>query len=114
MGLWRRTYDDCVTAARRAPTLDVLLPQVRALAQRGHERWPSDSLDVPADVAGRRHYQRLRDVQRSFREVAYRTRLGAMDASGSPAGASGSSGRQDDLARAAYLQAERLLHDDNR
>ena len=94
--------------------LDALLPRVRALAESGHERWPSDSLDVPADVAGRRHYQRLRDVQRSFREVAYRTSLGAVDASGSPTGAASTSARQADLARAAYVQAERLLDDANR
>lgn len=93
--------------------LDDLLPQVRALAHAGHERWPSDSLDVPADDAGRRHYQRLRDVQRSFREVAYRTSLGAVAAAGSHEAAQDGAGRQAGLARAAYEDAARALRDDD-
>lgn len=72
-------YDEGATAARRAPELDALLPDLRALAEAGHARWPSDSLDVPADPAGRWHYQRLRDAERAFRDVAYRRRLAGVD-----------------------------------
>lgn len=54
------------------------MDQVRARAEDGQRRWPSDSLDVPAAEAGRAHYAVLRDVQRAFREVAYRTRLTAV------------------------------------
>lgn len=78
-GLWRRLYDDCATAARRAPSLQTLLPQVYSHAEQGQRRWPSASLDVPADSAGRTHYAMLREVDQSFREVAYRSRLAALD-----------------------------------
>jgi hypothetical protein len=77
-GLWRRLYDDCATAARRATSLQPLLPQVYALAEAGQQRWPSAGLDVPADSAGRAHYAVLREVDQSFREVAYRSRLAAV------------------------------------
>lgn len=74
-GLWRRCYNDCVTAARAAPVLDPLLPQVRSIAEASQARWPSDSLDVPSDAAGREAYERLRRVQQAFRESAYRSRM---------------------------------------
>jgi hypothetical protein len=74
-GLWRRLYDDCATAARRAPVLADMLPRVRALAEEGQARWPADGLDVPSTDAGRAHYLRLRDVRRAFADVAYRMRL---------------------------------------
>ena len=80
-GLWRRLHDDCATAARRAPDLSALMDQVRARAEDGQSRWPSDGLDVPADEEGRAHYAMLRDVQRAFGEVAYRTRLTAVPGS---------------------------------
>lgn len=122
-GLWRRAYDDCATAARHAPVLDDLLPQVRAMAETGQAQWPSDTLDVPAAADGRRHYQRLRDVQRCFREVAYRTRVGSVDAetsgpgtSGtftSGIGTSGAAGRQVALGQAALDEACRLLRPDD-
>jgi hypothetical protein len=72
-------HDDSVTAARRAPELHALLPELRSLAELGQERWPTDTLDVPADPAGRAHYQRLRDAQQALRDVAYRRRLAEVD-----------------------------------
>lgn len=99
-GLWRRLHDDCVTASRRAPELSALVEKVRAYAEEGQRRWPSDSLDVPADEAGRAHYAVLRDVQRAFREVAYRTRLTAVP---------GSVPAQDVLVADALAHARTLL-----
>lgn len=104
-GLWHRTYDDCVTAARRAPVLNDLLPRVWTMAESGQQRWPSESLDVPADDAGLRHYRRLREVQRAFREVAYRTRLAPMETGAAHV-------RQGDLAREAMDDAVRALNAD--
>ncbi|MGA7689625.1 MAG: hypothetical protein WCA29_10415 [Jiangellales bacterium] len=77
-GLWRRCYADCATAARASPALDPLLAQVRAMAEANHTRWPSDSLDVPSDSAGRAAYEHLRQVQMAFRESAYRARMAAV------------------------------------
>jgi uncharacterized protein (DUF1786 family) len=74
-GLWRRLHDDCSTALRDASERAELMPAVRALAQDAQQRWPSDSLDVPADPAGRSAYVRLADVRRALREAAYRERL---------------------------------------
>jgi hypothetical protein len=76
-GLWRRCYTDCATAARASPALEPLLAQVRAMAEANQTRWPSDSLDVPSDAAGRAAYERLRQVQLAFRESAYRSRMAA-------------------------------------
>lgn len=73
-------YDDCATAARRAPVLDDLLVAVHTMAEQGQRRWPSDSLDVPSDPAGLAFYQRLRQVRRCFSDVAYRDRLAATTA----------------------------------
>jgi hypothetical protein len=58
--------------------LDPLLPAVRSIAEASQTRWPSDSLDVPSDAAGREAYERLRKIQQSFRESAYRNRLAAV------------------------------------
>lgn len=77
-GLWRRLYDDCVTAARHAEALTPLMGHVREMAEQGEHRWPSDSLDVPADPDGRAYYLRLRDVQRACAEAAYRSRLSSV------------------------------------
>jgi hypothetical protein len=51
------------------------MPAVRALALDAQQRWPSDSLDVPADPVGRAAHTRLADVRRALREAAYRERL---------------------------------------
>jgi hypothetical protein len=101
-GLWRRTYADCATAARHAPDLNDLLADVYALATTGQHRWPSDTLDVPAEAAGREHYAVLRDVEQAFREVAYRTRL---------AGVGDSTPGQHRLAADALTRARTLLTD---
>jgi hypothetical protein len=83
-GVWRRTYDDCATAARRSgPRLDpgsarrlsLALGVVLDTARTAGERWPTDTLDVPADPAARLTYERLRAAGRAFREVAYRVSL---------------------------------------
>jgi hypothetical protein len=83
-GVWRRTYDDCATAARRSgPRLDpgsarrlsLALAVVLDTARTAGERWPTDALDVPADPAARLTYERLRGADRAFREVAYRVSL---------------------------------------
>lgn len=74
-GLWRRTYTDCATAARRASELGDRLPLAYELARVGQQQWPSDSLDVPGQPGGRAHYALLREVEREFREVVYRRRL---------------------------------------
>jgi hypothetical protein len=74
--------------------------QVRVRAEEGQRRWPSDSLDVPADGEGLAHYASLRDVERAFREVAYRTRLAAVP---------GSMPSQDALVTEALEQAHALL-----
>jgi hypothetical protein len=83
-GIWRRTYDDCATAARRsgsrldpgsARRLSLALAVVREAARTAGERWPTDALDVPADPAARLTYERLRAAGRAFREVAYRVSL---------------------------------------
>lgn len=47
------------------------------MAEANQTRWPSDSLDVPSDAAGRAAYERLRQVQLAFRESAYRSRMAA-------------------------------------
>jgi len=74
-GLWHRLYDDCATAARRAPVLLDLLPRVRALAETAQSEWPSDGLDVPPSADGQALHGRLREVRRAFVDVAYRQRL---------------------------------------
>ncbi len=74
-GLWRRLHDDCSTALRDAPEQAELMPAVRALTLDAQQRWPSDSLDVPADPDGRAAYSRLADVRRALREAAYRQLL---------------------------------------
>jgi hypothetical protein len=76
------------------------MDDVRARAEEGQRRWPSDSLDVPADEGGRAHYAVLRDVERAFREVAYRTRLTAVP---------GSMPSQDALVTDALARAHSLL-----
>jgi hypothetical protein len=93
-GVWRRTYDDCATAARRsAPLLDpgsarrvsLALSVVLDTAGTAGERWPTDMLDVPADPAARLTYERLRAAGRAFREVAYRVSLLAAGTGGGEA-----------------------------
>ncbi len=74
--------------------------RVRARAEEGQRRWPSDSLDVPADMEGRAHYVALRDVERAFRDVAYRTRLAAVP---------GSAPSQDALIADALARARALV-----
>jgi hypothetical protein len=74
-GVWGRVYDDCAAATRDAPQAAALLPEVYRLAQDAQQRWPSDSLDVPADAAGREAYARLQGVRRAMREAAYRGSL---------------------------------------
>lgn len=105
-GLWRRCYADCATAARAAPALDPLLPQVHALAQAGQERWPSDSLDVPSSRDGRAAYDRLRAVQQAFREAAYRSRSAAVET------CPDDRRRQRELSQASVAEAIRRLGDD--
>ena len=77
-----------------------MMPAVRALAEAGHASWPSAGLDVPADDAGRDHYARLRDLDRAFRDVAYRTRLAEVP---------GETPRQEHLIDEAVQRARRLL-----
>ena len=93
-GVWRRTYDDCATAVRRsAPLLDpgsarrvsLALSVVLDTARTAGERWPTDSLDVPADPVARLPYERLRAGDRAFREVAYRVSLLAAGTGGGAA-----------------------------
>lgn len=74
-GLWHRLYDDCATAARRAPVLLELLPTVRALAEAAQAEWPTDGLDVPPSPDGQASHRRLREVRRAFVDVAYRHQL---------------------------------------
>jgi hypothetical protein len=74
-GVWGRVYDDCAAATRDAPQAAALLPEVYRLAQDAQQRWPSDSLDVPADAAGREAYARLQGVRRAMREASYRADL---------------------------------------
>jgi hypothetical protein len=73
--VWRRAYDDCAAALRDDPHAQQLLPEVFRLAQDAQQRWPSDSLDVPADAAGREAYARLQAVRRALREASYRADL---------------------------------------
>lgn len=101
-GLWRRTYTDCATAARRASELSDLLPAVYDLARTGHQQWPSESLDVPADPDGRAHYCALRQVEREFREITYRRRLARV---------AGAPETQDRLAKEARRRLDDLLRD---
>jgi hypothetical protein len=70
--VWRRAYDDCAAALRHSPEAAALLPEVYRLAHDAQQRWPSDSLDVPADAAGREVYARLQGVRRALREASYR------------------------------------------
>ena len=98
-------FDRRRSAVTRRPepgeaTTAALMDQVRARAEDGQHRWPSDGLDVPADAEGRAHYAVLRDVQRVFREVAYRTRLDAVPGSTPP---------QDALIADAMARAHVLL-----
>jgi hypothetical protein len=81
-GLWRRAYDDCAGAAAGDPDLAELLPAVRSLAEQAQRTWPSDSLDVPADPAGRAAHDRLRALRRAIKEAAYRSRLLALGQGG--------------------------------
>jgi hypothetical protein len=74
-GLWQRLYLDCRTALRDAPEGGELLPAVHAWAQHAHQRWPSESLDVPADPEGRATYRQLQALSQALREAAYRSRL---------------------------------------
>ena len=74
--------------------------QVRARAEEGQRRWPSVGLDVPADADGHAHYAALRDVERAFRDVAYRTRLASVP---------GSTPSQDALLADALTRARALL-----
>lgn len=101
-GLWHRLYDDCATAARRAPVLLDLLPRVRALAETAQAEWPSDGLDVPPSPDGQACYRRLREVRRAFVDVAYRQRL---------AGVPGAVPAQEPYLAEALDRARRALDD---
>jgi hypothetical protein len=74
-GLWHRLYLDCRTALRDVPEGGELLPAVHAWAQHAQQRWPSESLDVPADPQGRDTHRQMQALTRALREVAYRSRL---------------------------------------
>jgi hypothetical protein len=78
---------------------------VRSSALSAQSRWPSESLDVPADADARAAYQQLRGVQQSFREAAYRTRMAAV------ATCVDERRRQQSLAQAAVAEAVRSLTD---
>jgi hypothetical protein len=52
------------------------------LTTAAQQRWPSGSLDVPSEAAARAHYERLSQVRRAFRDVAYRSRLLSSGAGG--------------------------------
>lgn len=86
--------------------LDPLLPAVRSIAEAGQRRWPSHSLDVPSDASGREAYERLRRVEQSFRESAYRNRLAAV------ATCPDDRQRQQTLSQGAVADAVRRLQPD--
>jgi hypothetical protein len=79
VGLWGRAYADCASIARRRPELDDLLPLVRAITDDAAARWPTDSLDTPADPSARAVQRRLADVRRAFADAEYRAGLLRVD-----------------------------------
>jgi hypothetical protein len=81
--LWARSYADCASIARRRPELEALLPAVRALTDEAQARWPTDTLDIPAEAEARVAQRRLADLRKAFAEAEYRARLLQVDPSDS-------------------------------
>jgi len=61
--------------SRRQPQLAALLDHLRPHVAAAQARWPSDSLDVPADPDARTALDEFRAVRRHLREAEYRARL---------------------------------------